>query len=95
MRLTDWLDHIRNVTLARLTTTDVRTTLRNYLAAAFGAGLLIGAAVSFAWLGSGLIACLLLGAGAGYAARSYVSYRRRSMARERRRLISMQGDMDM
>lgn len=87
MRFREWLDHIRDLVVGRLTTSDVRTTLRNYLVAAFAAGLVMGAMVSSVWLGFGLIASLVAGAAMGYAARSYISFRRRESARERRRTL--------
>lgn len=87
MRFREWLDHIRDLVASRLTTSDVRTTLRNYLVATFAAGLVMGAMLSFAWLGFGVIAFLVIGAVTGYGARSYVSYRRRESARERRRIL--------
>ncbi len=83
MSIKDWYGYCREIVVRALTTTDVRTTLRNYLAAAFAGGFLVGAMASALWAAIGLLAALIFGGALGYATRSYVSYRRRETFRRR------------
>lgn len=84
MSFRTWFDSSREIVLRRLNTGEVRSTLRNYLISAFAAGLLIGGALTVLWMGFGAIFILLIGGGLGYAARSYISFRRREAARQSR-----------
>lgn len=83
MTLRNWLAQCRAIVVKALTTGDVRSTLRNYLAAAFSCGLVIGALLAALWAAVALLVAILAGAALGYAARSYVSFRRREAFRRR------------
>lgn len=83
MSIRTWVASSRETLVRVLTTTDVKSTLRNYLVAAFVGGLIAGAILATLWAAVALIAAMTLGVGIGYATRSYISHRRREAFRRR------------
>lgn len=79
MNLVPFLRATRDRVLMILNTGDVRTTLRNYLVVAFGAGLVVGCMMSIFTAGLATIVAVLAGVAIGYAGRAYVSFRRRKI----------------
>lgn len=78
-----WLDGHRRTIVARLAGNDPAKALRLYAGALLGAGFVLGCLLATLIRAPASLIVLLAAGGAGYAARAFVSYRRREAARQR------------
>lgn len=79
-RIAAWLRGEHETALRRIAAGDHEAVTRRYLPAAFAAGLFAGCLLALLNAGLAALAVALGGAAGGYAARSYVSHRRRQRA---------------
>lgn len=78
----NWFDEARIALVWRMAGDDPRKTVRVYAGATLAAGVVIGAVLARP---AGALVLLLAGILLGYAARSFVSYRRRKAYQQARR----------